>query len=179
MGGGSLIRRLISIGALLTFGWGQAFAAEGDVIAAAELVTPIDIVGIGDLNFGTLAVPRTVSCTYDVAANGAASSSGGAECQFLSGQPLQAEFSVACGADELVTYEVIYSSSSPSGVTFGAPSNPMSIDGFGAGSALQTQACDSDGLSDVNAGGRLTVTPSAPDTFSGQVGTIRLEAQYE
>lgn len=174
-----LTRGMISIGVVLAASWGHAFAAESELNASAELVTPIDIIGVGDLSFGTLAVPRQSTCTYDVSATGVTNVSGGAECQFLAGQALSAEFSVACAADELVTYELIYTNSAPSGVTFSAPSNPMAIDGFGAGAVLQTQACDSDGLSDVTAGGRLTITTNSPDTFSGNVGTIRLEAQYE
>lgn len=179
MGGGTLIRGPMSVGAAMLLLVMPSVASEADVTASAELVTPIDIVGEGDLSFGTLAVPRTGTCVYDVTATGGSVLSGGSECQFLAGQILQAEFSVACEADALVTYEVIYTNSAPSGATFSAPSNPMAIDGFAASGALQTRACDADGLSDVNAGGRLTVTPSAPSSFTGQVGTIRLEAQYE
>ncbi|MAI91221.1 DUF4402 domain-containing protein [Ponticaulis sp.] len=179
MGGGTLIRGLMAIGVALFSANLTSLATEGDVTASAELVTPIDILGEGDLSFGTLAIPRTGSCVYDVSAIGTLSASGATDCQGLSGQSLPAEFSVACDADALVTFELIYTNSAPAGATFSSPSNPMSIDGFGAGSALQTIACDTDGLSDVTAGGRLTVTPSASSGFSGQVGTIRLEAQYE
>ncbi len=156
-----------------------AQGADRTAQASAVLVTPIDIVGVGDLTFGAVAAPRAATCVYDVTATGQTTASGGSECRFLSGAPLPAEFTVACSGDQLVTYEVLYASAAPSGVTFSAPTTPMAIDGFGAGPALQTRACDSDGLSDVKAGGRLTVTPAAPDAFDGVVGSIRLEAQYE
>tara|TARA_Y100000052_G_C2952225_1_gene88005 strand:+ start:1804 stop:2361 length:558 start_codon:yes stop_codon:yes gene_type:complete len=153
-------------------------ATEDLLFASAKMMTPVDIVGEGDLAFGTVAIPRTETCVYELTPRSETLSSKSDECRFLSGSPIAAEFSVACSPSQPVTFEAIFTNSAPTGTSFGAGTNSLEIDGLGAGDILQVQSCDKDGFSEVRVGGRLSVTPNAPEGFSGEVGTIRLEANY-
>lgn len=164
--------------ALLALVAAPAFAGPDQASAGAELTTPIDIIAQGDLVFGTVAIPRSGDCSYTVSSRSEPSATQREECRFLSGEPLAGEFSVSCGANQTVTFEAIFTNAAPTGALFSAGDAPMEIDGLGAGEALQIRPCDKDGFSEVRVGGTLTVSPGAPDGFSGEVGTIRLEANY-
>lgn len=173
-----VLKQLCLSGLLVLPMMSPAFAAEDILLASAKMVTPVDIVGLGDLAFGTVAIPRSENCIYEVSPRDEVISSKSDECRFLSGSPIAAEFSVACSPSEPMTFEVIFTNSAPTGASFSAGTNSLEIDGLGAGDILQVQSCDKDGFSEVRVGGRLTVTPNAPEGFSGEVGTIRLEANY-
>ena len=155
-----------------------AHAGEATGPASAGLATPVDVQAEGDLTFGVVAVPREAACAYTVTPRGNVQATSRDECRFLSGKPLNAAFSVACSAGQMVTFEAVFTNTAPAGATFEAGDDPMEIDGLGEGAAVQVQACDKDGLSEVRIGGRLTVTPDAPSSFTGEVGSIRLEAAY-
>ena len=156
----------------------SANAAEDILMASAKMMTPVDVVGEGDLSFGTVAIPRTGNCEYELTPRSETLAPKSEECRFLAGSPIAAEFSVACSPSQPVTFEAIFTNSAPTGASFGSGNNSLEIDGLGAGDVLQVQSCDKDGFSEVRGGGRLTVTPNAPEGFSGEVGTIRLEANY-
>lgn len=154
-----------------------ACAQDGE--ANAAFTTPVQIMTIDDLVFGTVIVPLSGSCTYAVPASGSAIASGASGCEFVSGLQAPAGFEVGCGANVLTRYEVFYDNLAPAGANFSSGVAPMKIDGHNAGGPLQIHPCDSDGLSLVSLGGVLTVSSSASDGFSGRVGTIRLEAVYD
>lgn len=158
---------------------GYAMAQESSIQADATLVAPLAIVASEGLSFGTLAVSMGTSCIYEVLPDGTTNKSGDARCAFLSGLPIPAKFELDCGPGAMVRMELVHANLAPTGATFTTIARPMTVDGAGAGAAMQVLPCDSDGRSVIHAGGRLTTTPAAGTGFSGRVGTIRLEVIYD
>lgn len=150
-----------------------------DTTASAAMVSPLQITSAAPLEFGTVVIPKLGQCIYTLGPDDILQSSGGTDCTALSGTPLAANFEVGCAANVQVRFDLIYTNTAPTGASFGAGTAPMDIDGRGAGSVTQILPCDSDGQTVVRAGGTLSVTPQAPDSFSGDVGTIRLEIIYD
>lgn len=162
-------------------GAAQAARAETtDVEASAAFVAPVSILSAEPLTFGQLAVPASGECTYTLSPTGSVTASGGGTCAFIDAKALAARFEIGCGqSGAAVRYEITYINAAPAGSTFEAPANPVRIDAAQAGGLSQVRPCDTDGISVVSAGGQLRVSASAPRSFKGRVGTIRLEAVFE
>lgn len=156
----------------------QSTPAESTTDASASLLQPLVITAAQPLEFGVLAIPYEGECLYEVDVTGRVNAPGGV-CQFLGGDRFPARFTLSCAAGALVQFQVIHTSTAPSGALFAAPAGAMEVDGSGAGPAFQARPCDGDGISQVAAAGRLTVRAGTTHGFSGPVGTIRLEVAYD
>ena len=156
----------------------QVLPAESTADANASLLQPLAITGAQPLEFGTLAIPHQGECIYEVDVAGRPNAPGGI-CQFIGGDRFPARFTLSCAARSLVQFQVIHTDAAPTGARFAAPPAAMEIDGAGAGAAFQTRPCDADGISEIAAAGRLTVSAGALHGFTGPVGTIRLEVAYD
>lgn len=167
------------MGGLAMAGINPVIADDSDTRASASLVTPVSILSGEPLEFGELTVPASGECLYALSPEGSFSVLG-AGCMLISGQALPARFEVGCGqAGTSVRYEVSFVNSAPAGAIFEAGRAPVQIDGAEPGNHSQVRPCDGDGTTVVSIGGQLRVTASAPSGFSGPVGTIRLEANFE
>lgn len=156
------------------------FAADMiDTTVSVSMVSPLQINSASPMEFGVVTIPKAGSCDYALGPDGNLQASGGSDCAALSGTPMPAEFSVSCAADTQVRFDISYTNSAPSGASFGAGTAPMNIDGRGAGGVVQVLPCDTDGLSEVRAGGLLSVTPAVGTDFTGEIGTITLEVIYD
>ena len=173
-------RQAISlITAVCVASFSSAYADMEDITANAKISSPLTISSASSLEFGEVTRPNTGQCDYELGPDSELIVSGGSDCMAMSGTPFAAEFTINCAVDVLVRFELTYENQAPDGAVFSAGENSMDIDGRGAGDVLQVTGCDSDGQTQVSAGGRLSVTPTAPDDFTGTVGTIRLEAIYD
>lgn len=157
---------------------GVAQAQDSEVPASAALVQPLSITGSQPLDFGTVVKPATGSCHYDVPPVGAATIQGQA-CQYVGGDQAPARFTLQCPPGALIQFQLVYTDRGPAGTSFAPGDSPVAIDSGSPATPFQVQPCDTDGLTTVAAGGRLSVTAAAAHGFSGTVGTIRLEVAYD
>ena len=138
---------------------------------------PLNLLVGEPLEFGSVVIPRSGACRYEISTDGKSRASGSPECAFLS-PPFPGAFEIHCKPGVPIEIDM---ASMPHGDVSGGVGQVQfvwAIDGNAPGADTRPFACDRDGRSDLKVGAVIVVEHGAQAAGPHLAGAIQLRAQY-